>query len=124
MQSHPNQNLGQLSFEGEEATTGLPLARWGAWQPTRGPGQAVCVCCCGPEAADASDLYHIETGFSMHLGGRLLFLPARLGGLPSDAQAGCLTPVTLGPVQSTLPTCCSLVQPLAHPLMVPVLPQV
>ena len=29
----------------------------------------------------------------------------KLGGLSSDAQAGCLIPGTLGPAQLTLPTC-------------------
>ena len=32
-------------------------------------------------------------------------LAVRLGGHPSEAQAGCLTPVTLRPAQPTLPTC-------------------
>lgn len=79
----------------------------GVWQPTLGPEWAEYTCCCGSEAYVIKQ----KTGFTMHLVGWRLFLLAlasvavKLGRLSSDAQAGCLTPGTLGPAQLTLPTC-------------------
>lgn len=98
---------GQPSFGGEEAK-GLHQARWSAWRPDGGPEQAVCGAAVGQRLQMpvvfalpnrkldsacpwvASIFLHVHWAVTSAI---------RLGGLPSDAQAGSVCSVTLGPAQ-------------------------